>query len=88
MGSVDRKKGCGGPKKRTDQAVQQLREADYPVHVEYCWFLCTLRTLTAAKYRDILQQVFEELHDDEIVERYYQQDGATAYTTHETLNLI
>ncbi|CAH1372399.1 unnamed protein product, partial [Tenebrio molitor] len=79
------------------QAVQQLLEADYyPVRVEYChWFLNTMnenllnwRTLTAVRYREIIQQFLEQLHDDEIVNGYFQQDGAHAHTTLETLNMI
>ncbi|RZC38806.1 hypothetical protein BDFB_013669, partial [Asbolus verrucosus] len=52
-------------------------------------FVCRLsQTLTAERYRDIIHQFFEEFHDDEIVDRHFQQDDATTYTTHETLNLM
>jgi hypothetical protein len=44
--------------------------------------------LTAVRYREIIQQFFEQLHDDEIVNGYFQQDGAPAHTTLETLNMI
>jgi hypothetical protein len=45
-------------------------------------------TLTAVRYREIIQQFLEQLHDDEIVNGYFQQDGAPAHTTLETLNMI
>jgi hypothetical protein len=44
-------------------------------------------TLTAVRYREIIQQFLEQLHD-EIVNGYFQQDGAPAHTTLETLNMI
>jgi hypothetical protein len=39
------------------------------------------RTLTPVKYREIIEQFLEELHDNEIVNGYFQQDGAPAHTT-------
>jgi hypothetical protein len=47
-----------------------------------------LGTLTAVRYREIIQQFLEQLHDDEIVNRYFQQNGAPGHTTFETLNMI
>jgi hypothetical protein len=38
--------------------------------------------LTAVRYREIIQQFFEQLHDDEIVNGYFQQDGAPLHTPH------
>jgi hypothetical protein len=45
-------------------------------------------TLTAVRYRKIIHQFLEQLHHDEIVNGYFQQDGAPAHTTYETLNMI
>jgi hypothetical protein len=45
--------------------------------------------VTGQVYRQqILLPFFEELHDDEIHHGYFQQDGATAHTSNETLELI
>jgi hypothetical protein len=41
-------------------------------------------TLTAVRYREIIQQFLEQLHHDEIVNGYFQQDGAPAHTIFET----
>jgi hypothetical protein len=35
-----------------------------------------------------LQPFFEELHDDELQEGYFQQDGATPHCTNETLTML
>jgi lipopolysaccharide biosynthesis protein len=45
-------------------------------------------TLTAVRYREIIQQFLKQLHDGEIENGYFQQDGAPAHTTYETLNMI
>jgi hypothetical protein len=47
-------------------------------------------TLTAVRYREIIQQCLEQqqLHDDEIVNEYFQQNGAPAHTTYENLNML
>jgi hypothetical protein len=45
-------------------------------------------TLTAVNYQEIMQQFLEQLHGDDIVNGYFQQDGAPAHTTYETLNMI
>lgn len=46
-------------------------------------------TLNAERYREeILRRFFDELHEDELQIAYFQQDGATAHTSHETLNMI
>ena len=45
--------------------------------------------MNALRYReDILQPFFEELHDDELQQGYFQQDGATSHCTQHTLNLL
>lgn len=45
--------------------------------------------MNAERYREeILRPFFDELHDDELRFGYFQQDGATAHTTRDTLNLI
>jgi hypothetical protein len=44
--------------------------------------------LMAVRCREIIQQFLEQLHDDEIVNGYFQQDGAPAHTTYETMNMI
>nr|XP_008198792.1 PREDICTED: uncharacterized protein LOC103314449 [Tribolium castaneum] len=46
-------------------------------------------TLTAVRYREeILTPFIEELHDDELREGLFQQDGATAHCTAETLDFL
>jgi hypothetical protein len=47
-------------------------------------------TLTAVRYREIIQQCLEQQqpHDDEIVNEYFQENGAPAHTTYENLNML
>lgn len=46
-------------------------------------------TVTAERYREnILQPFFNELHDDELHNGYFQQDGATAHTANTTLEFL
>ncbi|EFA12088.1 hypothetical protein TcasGA2_TC011497 [Tribolium castaneum] len=46
-------------------------------------------TLTAVRYREeILTPFIEELHDDELRQGLFQQDGATAHCTAETLDFL
>lgn len=46
-------------------------------------------TLTAARYRDeILNQFINQLDGEELQNGYFQQDGATAHTTRETLRYL
>ncbi|KAL1488779.1 hypothetical protein ABEB36_000345 [Hypothenemus hampei] len=45
--------------------------------------------INGIRYRtDILHPFLEQLHDDELSEGYFQQDGATPHSTRETLNLL
>lgn len=46
-------------------------------------------TVNAARYRNnILAEFVEQLHDDELQHGYFQQDGATAHTTRETIAFL
>ncbi|KAJ4432161.1 hypothetical protein ANN_20777 [Periplaneta americana] len=46
-------------------------------------------TVNATVYREqLLQKFFEEVHDDELQKRYFQQDGATAHTAGSTINFL
>jgi hypothetical protein len=46
-------------------------------------------SLTAERYRNNILDVFiNQLHDDELNHGYFQQDGATAHTTRETLRYL
>lgn len=46
-------------------------------------------SINAERYREeILQPFFNELHDDELREGYFQQDGARPHCTAETLQLL
>lgn len=46
-------------------------------------------TLTAARYRDeILTLFINQLDDEELLNGYFQQDGATAHTSRETIQYI
>lgn len=46
-------------------------------------------TITAERYRiEILTTFINELHDDELREGYFQQDGATPHVTRENLNFL
>ncbi|XP_031333083.1 uncharacterized protein LOC116163333 [Photinus pyralis] len=46
-------------------------------------------TITAERYRtQILDTFLNQLHDDEIREGYFQQDGATAHTARATLQYL
>lgn len=48
-----------------------------------------LGTLNAERYREeIIRRFIDEIHGDELQFGYFQQDGATAHTSHETLNMI
>lgn len=50
---------------------------------------CFLGTLTAERYRnEILTPFVEQLHDDELQDSYFQQDGASAHCTQETLEFL
>lgn len=43
-------------------------------------------TINAARYRNnLLQPFIEQLHDDELLHGYFQQDNATAHTTRESI---
>ncbi|RZC34636.1 hypothetical protein BDFB_007595, partial [Asbolus verrucosus] len=46
------------------------------------------RKFDCCKISRYLQQFFEEFHDEEIVDGCFQQGGAAAHTTLETLNTI
>lgn len=47
------------------------------------------QTVTAQRYReDIFNAFVNQLHDDELGQGFYQQDGATAHTTPATLNYL
>jgi hypothetical protein len=39
-------------------------------------------------HAEILTPFLNELHDDELIYGYFQQDGATAHTTGATINFI
>lgn len=45
--------------------------------------------INAANYREhILEPFIQQLHDDEIQYGYFQQDGATAHTAHDTIRIL
>lgn len=49
-------------------------------------FLHFLRILHAERYRtEILTPFINMLHDDEVQESYFQQDGARVHTTNENI---
>lgn len=46
-------------------------------------------TINAERYRNnILNEFFQQLHEDELQNGYFQQDGATAHTTRETIAFL
>lgn len=45
-------------------------------------------TINGERYRTILQQALEVMHDDEVQHGYFQQDGATAHTAVATLQYL
>jgi hypothetical protein len=46
-------------------------------------------TLTAERYRnEILQEFINQLDDEELHEGYFQQDGATAHTAFDTIQVL
>jgi hypothetical protein len=46
-------------------------------------------SVTAERYRNNILDVFiNQIHDDEVADGYFQQDGATAYTARETLHYL
>jgi hypothetical protein len=46
-------------------------------------------SVTAKRYRNNILDVFiNQLHDDKLTHGYFQQDGATAHTTRETLDYL
>lgn len=45
-------------------------------------------TVTAQRYRNIVREFINQLHEDELQQGYFQQDGATAHTAQETLNYL
>lgn len=44
--------------------------------------------VTAERYRGILSQFIDEIHDDELQHGFFQQDGATAHTARETIRYL
>jgi hypothetical protein len=52
-------------------------------HIEPIFFN---QTVTAARYRnDLLEPLINELHNDELIEGYSQQDNATAHSVRQTI---
>lgn len=47
-----------------------------------------METVTAERYRGILQRAIDQIHDNEIQLGYSQQDGATAHTAITTIRYL
>lgn len=45
-------------------------------------------TINAERYRNILNEFIEQLHEDELQYGYFQHDGATAHTTRENIAFL